>query len=587
MPSAKSQVIQGIGVSPGVVMGPVFLLRRESVDVREKTLAPDEVDAELDRFEKALIETRRQIKNIQADMEKEMGQDHAGIFDAHLMVLDDKMFIGEVVEDIMSRHRNSEAVVKQVAAKYAGVLASVGDDYLRERTADVRDVARRIIRNLIGEEDLRVQAPDTKHIVIANDLAPSETAALRKDIVIGFATDMGSPTSHTAVMARALEIPAIVALHDVSVRVSQEDQVLIDGNKGVLIVNPDERELEKYGKLAAARQSIQEDLSGLRDEPAETRDGHRIVLSANIEGPEEVAAVQQYGAEGIGLFRSEYLYLSKDKIVGEAEQAEVYSDVAKRLKPLPVIIRTLDLGGDKYLPDAGLPGEANPFLGCRSIRLSLRYPDHFRAQLRAILAASAQGNVGVMYPMISSAEEVVRANEILESAKEELRAKGAEFDENIKVGAMIEIPSAALTAQTIAEHVDFMSLGTNDLVQYTIAVDRVNENVAYLYEPAHPAVLKLIKSTVDAGHDGKIWVGVCGEMAADPIMTPLLIGLGVDELSVAPSATPLVKDAVRSIRLERARELAETCLNCRSAVDVLGNCRELINEAAPELLELV
>lgn len=585
--AAQEVLLRGIGVSPGVVIGPVFLLTSEATPIVERDIRPEEVDQEVGRLEGALIETRRQIRRIQKDMENRTALYDANVLDAHLMVLDDRSFIEEVVEEIREKRKNVEAVVREVADRYANVLASVDDDYLRERVVDVRDVARRIIRNLNGDAEFNLSGLPQKHIIVAVDLAPSETAALRKDMVIGFVTDLGSPTSHTAVMARALEIPAIVGLHDITERVSAGDEVLIDGNKGILILHPSAEQLEKYGKVAEVRKNIERNLTTLQHQPAETVDGRRILLSANAEGLEEIPTIIQHGAEGIGLFRSEYLYLSRDRVVNEEEQAAIYTEVAARLAPAPVIIRTLDIGGDKYLPEEQFQREANPFLGCRSIRLSLRYPDQFRAQLRAILRASTLANVKIMYPMISNAGEVMRANELLEQAKQELAAAGVPFHKDIEVGVMIEIPGAALTADVIAEHVKFFSIGTNDLIQYTLAVDRVNERVAYLYEPTHPAVLKLIQHTIDAGHRHGIWVGVCGEMGADPLMTPLLLGMGIDELSVAPLAVPLVKDVVRSMKYSRAKELAAVALSCKTAVEVLSHCRKLTMEVAPELLELI
>ena len=398
----KERLLRGIGVSPGVVMGRAFILSSSGVTVQELTIQESEIAGEIVRFEEALIETRRQIRKIQEDLERRTGMGDASILDAHLMMLDDRVFIEEVVNGIKSMHHNAEWVVKEVSEKYAGVLAAVEDAYLRERVADIKDIARRVLRNLAGEQESSVAGLNKKHIVIATDLAPSETASMRKDLVLGFATDLGSPTSHTAVMARALEIPAIVGLREVTASVSAGDDVLIDGNKGVFIINPSEEQLEKYGKVAETRRTIQQGLTSLKHEPAQTKDGKRIVLSANVEGTDEVDTLLEYGAEGIGLFRSEYLYLSKDKIVSEEEQAEAYDEVASRLAPAPVIIRTMDLGGDKYLPEAHLPQESNPFLGCRSIRLSLLYPEHFKAQLRAILRASVHGNVKLMYPMIGN-----------------------------------------------------------------------------------------------------------------------------------------------------------------------------------------
>jgi len=586
-PEKSEKLLRGIGVSPGVVIGHAFVLSASGVNFEERSIQPSEVDTEVVRFEEALIETRQQLKRIQKDMEKRTGMGDASILDAHLMVLDDRTFIEEVVLGIKKQLKNAEAIVSDVSDKYAAVLSALEDDYLRERVADVKDVGRRVLRNLVGEKESSLGELKSRHIVIAPDLAPSETASMRRDMVMGFATDLGSPTSHTAVMARALEIPAIVGLREVTRLVRTGDEVLIDGNKGVFIINPSAEQLEKYGKVAEARATIQQELTSLRLQPAETKDGKRIILSANVEGVDEVDAVLQYGAEGIGLFRSEYLYLSSDKIVDEDEQTKAYTKVASRLAPQPVIIRTLDLGGDKYLPEAHLPKETNPFLGCRSIRLSLLYPEHFKAQLRAILRSSASRNVKLMYPMISNVQEVDKANALLKEAMQELDAAGVDYDKDIEVGMMVEIPAAALFADVLAKKVKFFSIGTNDLIQYTLAVDRINERVAYLYEPTHPSVLKLIRMTVEAAHSNGIWVGVCGEMAADPVMTALLLGLGVDELSVAPAAVPLVKDAVRSLTVEKSKKLVADIDKAEDAVEVLSRCRKLIKETAPELLELV
>jgi len=579
--------VLGIGVSPGVVVGPVFMMASQTLAVVDRRVEEEDVDHEIRRLEEALIATRGQIKGIQSDLETRAGLRDASILDAHLMVLDDRAFIEEVIAKVKRDRVNVEAAVRDVAESYSNVLASLKDDYLRERVADVRDVARRIIRNLLGTLDSTLGNLTQKHIVIATDLAPSDTAALRKETVSGFATDLGSPTSHTAVMARALEIPAIVALRDITSRVQSGDMVLIDGNKGVLIVNPTEEQLREYGAVAEARKHIERGLVSLLNQPAETRDGRRIILSANIEHPNEIDSVITHGAEGVGLFRSEYLFIFRGSVVSEEEQAEAYEALASRLAPHPAIIRTLDLGGDKFFKQGTSRPEANPFLGCRSIRLSLQYPQHFKSQLRAILRASRHGNVKIMYPMITNLDEIHRANELLDEAKEDLDRLGIPFKRDVEVGVMIEVPAAALMADALAKEVAFFSLGTNDLIQYTIAVDRVNERVAYLYEPTHPAVLKLVKMTIDAAHANGIWVGVCGQMAADPILAPLLVGMGVDELSVAPQAVPLVKDVVRSVTHERTRELAAAALATVSGIEALRLCRELVREAAPELLELV
>lgn len=586
---AKTEIVlHGLGVSPGVVIGPAFVLVSEGDQVVERKIPRNRVEAEIGRFEDAIIETRRQLKQIQKDLETTARASDTSILDAHLMVLDDRVFLEEVIAEIKTKQRNAEAVVKTVSDKYAAVLASVGDAYLRERIVDVKDVASRVIRNLQGSSTSVLGTLNEKHIIVAQDLEPSETASLDKKWVMGFVTDHGSPTAHTAVLARALEIPAIVGLRSVTQVVVSGDELLMDGNRGIMVIHPSKKRLRDYGKVAEARESIRKELTELKDERAVTKDGRQIVLSANVEGADEVGAVGRYGAHGVGLFRSEYLFISRKRQVGEDEQTQVYQQIAARLAPAPVIIRTLDLGGDKYVPDGQARiEEANPFLGCRSIRRSLMYPDEFKSQMRAILKANKAGNVKIMYPMVSTVEELIKANVILQQAKDELIREGVDFQPDIDVGVMIEIPSAALSADSLAAHVDFFSIGTNDLVQYTFAVDRVNERVAYLYQPTHPSVLQLIKLAVEAGHRHKIWVGLCGEMAADPLVTPLLVGLGLDELSVNPSSVPLIKDAVRSITLTEARELATAALACTTSAEVLGLCREMTRKVAPELLELV
>ena len=580
-------VLQGIGVSPGVAVGPAFLLKTDEETYVERDITDADIAREIARFEEALISTRRQIHDIQKQVSDAIGQDNASIFDAHLLVVDDRSLVEEVFRGLSTYRKNVETVLRLVADRYAQALLRVEDDYLRERAADVKDVTRRILRNLSGGSVATLSQRQDPCILITNDLAPSDTATLDKAKIKAFATDLGSPTSHTAIMARALEIPAIVGLHDVSVRVSASDQVLIDGNKGVLIINPTRETLERYGEVEKVRRNIRSGLANLKQEPAETRDGYRVQLAANIELPSDIDTVLANGARGVGLFRTEYLYLARQGLPTEDEQAQAYEKVAERLYPDPVVIRTLDLGGDKFLWQLKSQPELNPFMGWRAIRFCLAQPDIFKTQLRAILRASRFDNIKIMYPMISNVDEVIKANAMLDECKADLRARGQPFNEQVDVGVMIEVPSAALTANLLAPHSSFFSLGTNDLVQYTIAVDRVNERIAYLYEPTHPAIIRLIKNTIDTGHEHGIWSGICGEMGANPLMVPLLIGLGVDEFSVSPSAVPIVKDVIRKIRYSEAETLAKTILSSESAVDVLDRCRRMVERIAPEILELV
>lgn len=580
-------ILQGVGGSPGIVSAPVYRITTGETHCPDRVLEPDGIQPEIGRFQAAVEKTRREIMLIQEKVSTAVGHADATILDLHAMVLDDDAFAGEIIRRIQAGRCNAEAAVQFVTTRYSEVLAAMEDEYLRERAADIRDVARRVRRNLMGEETHVLGALRRKSIIVATDLSPSDTASLRRDLVLGFATDLGSSTSHTAIMARALGIPAVVGLGDITRRIQTDEEILIDGTGGVVVLHPSAASLQKYRKLARQRESIQTSLASLRDQPAVTRDGHRMILSANIELVDEVGAVRIAGAEGVGLFRSEYLYVARPELPTEEEQLAAYQAVASRLAPEPVIIRTVDLGGDKFASSLNLPPEVNPFLGYRAIRFCLAQPEIFRTQLRAILRASAHGKVRIMYPMISDVGEVIQANALLEECKAELRGEGLAFDDGIEVGVMIEIPSAAITADIIAAHVSFFSIGTNDLVQYTLAVDRVNDRVAHLYEPTHPAVLRLMKMTVEAGHARGIWVGVCGQMAGDPLMTHLLLGLGIDELSMVPAALPAVKDMIRSVTLAEARTLAGAALREETAAGVVRLCRELTARVAPEILELV
>jgi phosphotransferase system enzyme I (PtsI) len=431
---------------------------------------------------------------------------------------------------------------------------------------------------------------DLKHlsepcILVAHELSPSTTAQLNKKLVLGFATDIGGKTSHTAIMARSLDIPAVVGLKDISDELEAGDYVLLDGYNGTVIVNPTDKTLFEYGQLEKNKASLDEKLREIIWQPAVTLDGKAIHLSANIEDQFDVDAVIQHGADGVGLFRTEFLFINRDNFPGEEEQFQVYRQVAAALKPHPVIIRTLDLGGDKFASQLQIAKEVNPFLGWRAIRFCLAQPEMFRVQLRAILRASAEGNIKMMYPMISGLDEWNRATKLLEECKNELRTEKFSFDENMAVGAMIEIPSAALIAGTLARHVKFFSIGSNDLIQYTLAADRTNEKVSHLYEPTHPAIIRLVKMTVDAAHAHGLWAGVCGEIGGDPVLVPLLIGLGVDELSCAPAVIPEVKYMIRRIKFEETKALAEFALQCESPWEIYTQCLKLARDSAPSLFD--
>ncbi|NCA81454.1 MAG: phosphoenolpyruvate--protein phosphotransferase [Opitutae bacterium] len=578
---------RGIGVSPGIASGPVLLLKADDHPLPEYAIPAEEVPREMIRLEAALIETRRQLHEIQQRVGEAMGGESAGIFEAHLHVVDDPSFVDEVYRDVREKRKNIEKALFEVSERYAQTLLQMDDDYLRERATDIRDVTRRILKNLMGGGFDLLAGLETPRVLAARDIAPSEMAAFDRRKILGVVTELGSPTSHTAIMARAMDLPAIVGLRDLCGRLADGDRVILDGVRGVLVLNPSPSREEDYGRIARSRSIIQKRLATLKEEEAVTLDGHAVVLSANIEMPADVEAVWARGARGVGLFRSEYLYLARAGEPSEERQYQAYAEVARRILPESVIIRTLDLGGDKLPASVKIPEESNPFLGWRAIRLCLARPEIFKTQLRALLRASAHNpNLRIMYPMVSSAGEVDQAGVLLEECKAELAAAGVAFNPDVDVGVMVEIPSAALTADLIAPKVKFFSIGTNDLVQYTLAVDRVNERVAHLYEPTHPAVLKLIRLTVEAGRRHGIWTGVCGEMAGNPILTPLLLGLGVDELSASPGAIPLVKDVIRHIRFSEALELAEAARGMPTGAEVLERCRALVRRAAPEILEL-
>jgi len=542
------------------------------------------VAVELHRLERALIQTRQEILAVQQKVADNLGASDANIFDAHLLVLEDPTLLDETTRLMREKLVSVDYAYQLVAEKYAATLESIEDDYLRERAADLRDVKIRVLNHLVGRapEDV-LSYLNEPCIIIAHDLTPSTTALLNKKFVLGFATEIGSKTSHTAIMARSLQIPAIVGLPDITANLVNGEYVLLDGYNGVVMLNPTEQTLFEYGQLVRRQLSLQEELGELRDKPAVTLDGHKVILSANLETPEDVHNVKMCGAEGVGLYRTEYLFINREGLPSEEDQYEAYHKVASALKGQPVVIRTLDLGGDKFLSSLQIPQEMNPFLGWRAIRFCLQELAVFRVQLRAILRASAVGNVKIMYPMISGVDELRQANDLLEECKQQLRDEGKAFDNQLEIGAMIEIPSAALAADALAKQVQFFSLGTNDLIQYSLAVDRMNEKIAHLYEPSHPAILRLIQMTVEAAHRKGLWVGVCGEMAGDPELVPLLLGLGVDELSASPPLVPQIKKLIRQIKQSEAEALVKQAFECDSGAEIHALSRKLARKVAPTL----
>jgi phosphotransferase system enzyme I (PtsI) len=575
---------QGTGVAPGIARGVVYVHHPDDEEPTERSIDDSEIAGEIARFESALIATRAQILEMQQRIAEAIGAKDASIFDAHLLVVEDRTLIDEVLRTLERDKFSVEYIFAQVANRYAQTLSEIDDPYLRERAFDIHDVSRRVIRNLLGRSTKTLSALDVPQIVIAHNITPSDTASLNRQLVLGFATDVGSKTSHTAIMARSLNIPAVVGLKDLSERLKSGDNVLLDGASGLVILNPTDQTLWEYGEIEMRLEQVAEVLTGLRDTASTTADGRHVILSANIELPEDLPAVREAGAEGIGLYRTEFFFLNKSELPKEEEQYIAYKQVAEAIAPQWVIIRTLDLGGDKFLTHPHLPQEINPFLGCRAIRFCLERPDIFKAQLRAILRASVGGNVRMMFPMISGLAELRQAKEVLESCKSELRAEGKLFNNHLELGIMIEVPSAVLVADALAKEVDFFSIGTNDLIQYTIAVDRINERIAHLYEPTHPAIIRLIEMTVAAAHAANIWVGVCGEMAGEISLTPLLLGLGVDELSASASLVPRVKRAVQSLEIAECLRLIDEIRHIESATEILARCEEVALRHYPELM---
>lgn len=574
-PATKNEfTVQGIAASQGIAYGQILVYLQSEVEVPSYEVEPARRTEEVARFDRALVVTRQQVARIKGEVEKNIGPEEAAIFDAHLLVLEDQALIGETIREFEATGRNIETCFQRVSTRYVQAFSEIDDEYLRERAGDLRDVAQRVLQNLLGQAESSLQRLAEQRVVVARDITPSESASLDRSGALALITDTGSRTSHAVIVARSMKIPAVVGVHDLTGRVATGDWVIVDGYDGLVIVHPTESTLFRYGKIQERKKSFEARLLEVNRLPAVTLDGVGVTLMANIEQADEAARAKEFFAEGIGLYRTEFLYLNAARIPSEQEQFLAYKAVAEAMAPHPVVIRTLDLGGDK--PMTGntelFPEEANPFMGFRAIRWCLEHQDVFKDQLRAILMASARGRVQVMFPMISGVDELRRAQAVLAECREELRTRGVPFDEGLEVGAMIEIPSAAAVADLLAPECRFFSIGTNDLIQYMLAIDRGNDRIAHLYEPTHPAIVRTLRRIVEEAHRQKLRVSVCGEMAGDPIYTPLLLGLGVDCLSMAPAWLPAVKYLVRAMAMADARVLAEEALGLSSAPEIYARC---------------
>lgn len=536
---------KGIAASRGYAIGKVLLRVKEETIIEERKI--QDVAEEKKRLQTALNKSREQLEKIKATAEKEMGEEEAMVFDSHMMLLDDPEFVGAIEMNIENSCVNAEKALSDVVEMFVGIFDAMEDEYMKERAADVKDVGNRILNNLLGKSMENMEISDNNAVIVAHDLTPSDTAVLDKSKVAAFLTNVGGRTSHSAIMARTLEIPAVVGMGDITSSVKNGDAIIVDGLEGIVIINPSDAEVKEYTAKKAVYEKSKEELKKLVNVKTTTKSGKRIEVVGNIGQPQDVLKVIENGGEGVGLFRTEFLYMDRDSMPTEEEQFEAYKYVAEKLESKPVVIRTLDIGGDKKLPYLPMPEEMNPFLGYRAIRLCLDRVDIFKIQLRALLRASAFGNIKIMFPMISSVNEFLEAKKLLETCMEDLRSEEIAFNENLEVGIMVEIPSAAVIADEFAKYVDFFSIGTNDLIQYTLACDRMSEKVSYLYNPMHPAVLKLIKMTIEAAHNAGKWCGMCGEMAGDEEAIPTLVQYGLDEFSMSASSILGAKQIITNL----------------------------------------
>ncbi len=576
--------LQGIAASPGIGIGPIHCLEHEEYSVTEAPVQPDGVDAEIERFHAALAASRVELSRLRAGIAAELGEKEAGIYDAHLLMVDDPELARSVETGIRRELRNAAFVFRRHMSALAAHFDRIEDEYLRERRADIVDVERRVLRHLFQGSAPSLADLARPSIIVAHDIGPSDVAMLDPERVLGLVTEVGGRTSHSAIVARGRGIPAVLSVGGVLDCVKTGDVGAVDGYAGRVEINPDPESTEAYSRRQADLVHEAEALGHLREAPAVTLDGHEIEIGANIEMPADVERALRSGATGIGLFRTEFFYLGRYQLPTEAEQYEAYRTVAERMHPHPVTFRTMDLGGDKVASYLGATHETNPFLGWRGIRFALQHPDVFETQIRAIYRASAHGRVRMMFPMVSNLSELERTLEICAKARATLTRRGDAFDADIEIGVMVETPSAVWIADVLMQHASFLSIGTNDLVQYTLAMDRGNERLAHLYEPLEPSVLRSIRHAVEAAHTAGRWAGICGEMAGDPRHAVLLLGMGVDEMSMSFFDLPRVKAALRGVRVEEAREIAAEALTLPSAKEVKRLLRERIDPLLPSYL---
>lgn len=570
-----STILKGIAASNGIAIAKAYRLVEPDLKVERKDIhSPEE---EVNRFEEAIRQSQSELETIREHAKKELGEEKASIFEAHLLVLSDPELTGSIKDRIINEKVNAEFALKETADMFVSMFENMENEYMKERAADIRDVTKRVLSHLLGVELPNPSLIAEEVIIVAEDLTPSDTAQLNRQFVKGFTTDVGGRTSHSAIMSRSMEIPAVVGTKDATKEIQNGDLVIVDGISGEVHINPVPEVIETYQNKAAQYAKEKAEWAKLKNEKTYSSDGHQVELVANIGTPKDIEGVINNGGEGVGLFRTEFLYMGRDQLPSEDEQFEAYKTVLEGLNGKPVVVRTLDIGGDKELPYLNLPKEMNPFLGFRAIRLCLEDQDLFRSQLRALLRASVYGNLKIMFPMIATINEFREAKAILEEEKEKLLQNGTKVSDTIEVGIMVEIPSTAVMADQFAKEVDFFSIGTNDLIQYTLAADRMNERVSYLYQPYNPAILRLVKMVIDAAHKEGKWAGMCGEMAGDEIAIPLLLGLGLDEFSMSATSILKARSLMKKLNRSEMEQLASEALNKRTTSEVV----ELVQNAVP------
>ncbi|MEG0007515.1 MAG: phosphoenolpyruvate-protein phosphotransferase PtsI [Aeromonas sp.] len=573
-------MISGILASPGIAFGKALLLKEDEIVINQGKISVDQIDAEINRFLEARTKSAAQLEAIKEMAGRTFGEEKEAIFEGHIMLLEDEELEGDIRSFIKDNKASADKAIYEVIEQYAKMMAELDDPYLRERATDFRDIGTRLVKNVLGIAVVNLSTIDEEVILVAKDLTPSETAQINLKYVLGFVTDIGGRTSHTSIMARSLELPAIVGTNDITARVNNGDMLILDGINNQIIVNPSADQLTEAKKFQAQFQAEKDELAKLKDLPAITLDGHQVEVCANIGTVKDTEGAIRNGAEGVGLYRTEFLFMDRDALPTEDEQFKAYKEVAEAMPDQPIIVRTMDIGGDKELPYMNFPKEMNPFLGWRAVRIFFDREDIMHAQLKAILRASAFGKLRIMFPMIISVEEFRSLKATVEQLKAELRADGKAFDESIEVGIMIETPAAAVMAHHLAKEVDFFSIGTNDLTQYTLAVDRGNEMISAMYNPLSPSVLTLIKMVIDASHDNGKWTGMCGELAGDERATLLLLGMGLDEFSMSAISVPRIKKLIRNTNFEDVKAMADQALSYATAAEIEACVDNFIKQKA-------